>query len=709
MTAPESERQDPDALLAEVERERAGGLKVFLGAAPGVGKTYKMIETAQEARREDVDIVIGVVESHGREETEVLCEGLERIPLLALEHRGRRFTEMDLDGILRRAPAVVLVDELAHRNIPGTRHPRRYQDIEELLSRGIDVWTTVNIQHLESLNDVVARITGVRMRETVPDALLTDARDLVLVDLTPGELVERLRQGKVYVPEQVRAALDGFFSTSNLAALRELALRTVAERIDQDVREARRRRGISGPWPVRSRIVVAVDGLGNSEDVVRLGRRLARRREAPWSAVFVDPGGLDPDRLSRVERVFELAERLGGERVTLYGHDPVAELLAYARANNATTLVVGRSRRRPWAGLLGRTLSQRLLREGDDFEITFLASPAARSERRRRAGEWTEGILRDYLVGTLVIAIAVGIALAAEPLLPLASRSLILLTGVLIVAVRTAMGPALYAAFLAAAAYNFFLTYPRYSFALSERDALLTVAFFLIMALIGGRLAGRLRQQVRALRKTNEQTRTLLALSKRLTTAPDLASVRTEATEAIAEDLGVPVVCLAPEDAGTMLHRVATAGREVTFDYQGPGSRPMGLRSPPAERLPYRDPARSGLAIPPACGRAGCLRGIRPAPGRFGDADHGAARRNRRPSQPGYTRPCQGAAGGGPGASQGVRRDGAAALRARLLCLIRSAHPLGLAARGGEPPAGRGQGSVDPGAGAARGRRAEPE
>ncbi len=340
-------RPDPQALLSEIRRDRQGGLKIFLGAYPGVGKTYKMLEAARETQREGTDIVIGIVESHGRTETEALCEGLESIPLMQLDYRGTHFRELDLDAILQRSPAVVLVDELAHRNIPGTRHPRRYQDIEELLEQGIDVWTTVNVQHLESLNDVVVRITGVHMRETVPDAVLSTARDLVLVDLTPRELIERLKQGKVYIPEQARAALDGFFSPPNLAALRELALQTVAERLDRDVRRITRSQGLAGPRPGRARIIVAIDGIGNSEELVRLGRRLAERRRAPWSLVFVDAGDTGHEQQAGVERAFQLAERLGGETVRLRGHDPVEELLAFARGQNATTLVVGRSRLRP--------------------------------------------------------------------------------------------------------------------------------------------------------------------------------------------------------------------------------------------------------------------------------------------------------------------------------------------------------------------------
>lgn len=557
MSAPADDRPDPQALLSDIERERQGALKIFLGASPGVGKTYKMLEAAREARREGADIVIGIIESHGRQETEALCEGLETIPLMPLDYRGAQFRELDLDAILKRAPAVVLIDELAHRNIPGTRHPRRYQDIEELLEHGIDVWTTVNIQHLESLNDVVARITGARMRETVPDTLLSAARDVVLVDLTPRELIERLKQGKVYVPEQARAALDGFFSPTNLAALRELALQTVAERIDQDVREVMRRQGVTGPWPVRARIVVAIDGIGNGEEVVRLGRRLAERRRAPWSAVFVDQGHTGSEQQAGVERTFALATRLGGETVTLRGHDSVEELLAFAREQNATTLVVGRSRHRPLAGLFGHTLSQRLLRRGADFEITFVPSRVARVRRRQRGFRRREP-LRDYVLTFAVVAAATGFAAAIEPLVPLPSLSLVFMTAVLLVAVRTAMRPALIAAILSAGAYNFFFTEPRFTFAMDQTHELATVGFFLIMGLIGGQLAGRLRHQVLALRGTNEQTQTLLSLSRRLSAAVDLPTIHCEATRTIAEHLHVPVVLLAPGDGNKLAQAAAS-------------------------------------------------------------------------------------------------------------------------------------------------------
>ncbi len=287
-----------DALLGELHRERGGQLKVFLGAAPGVGKTYAMLSRAAEIKRQGVDVVAGVVETHGRVETAALLSGLEVLPRKQIEYRGHRLEELDLDAMLARKPRVALVDELAHRNVPGSRHERRWQDVVELLDAGIDVYTTINIQHLESLNDVVHRITGVRVSETVPDAVFDRLRDIVLVDLPPRELIERLKQGKVYVPEQAAQALQAFFSPSNLTALRELAMQTAADRVDNDLRETQAARGLPG-MPLRRGVLVAIDGLGQSEYLVRVGRRLAERRDAPWTVVTVQTG---PSRAKRNRR-----------------------------------------------------------------------------------------------------------------------------------------------------------------------------------------------------------------------------------------------------------------------------------------------------------------------------------------------------------------------------------------------------------------------
>lgn len=572
--ADRNDRPDPDALLAEIDRERRGGLKIFLGAAPGVGKTYAMLLAAREARKEGQDVVAGVIESHGRQETETLCEELERIPMQSVPYRGRTFLEFDLDTAIARQPAIVLVDELAHRNIPGTRHPRRYQDIEELLAQGIEVWTTLNVQHLESLNDSVARISGVRMRETVPDALLEKARDVVLIDLTPRELIERLKQGKIYVPEQIRAALNGFFNASNLTALREMAFVAAANRVDADLREAMQRHGKGGPWPARERVVIAIDGRRNSERVVRAGKRIAEQRRAPWTVVYVDTGRVRSLAMrERLNRAFQLAERLGGDTVVLRGAYIDVEIVAYARDHNATTIVVGRTRERPLAGLFHQALTQRLLRRNKDFEITVIgAEPDESAPLRQRWEGWLEALSRSrwthYRYAVFVVALCVAVSAVLERVLPLSPPNLplVFLTGVLIVAARTSLPPALVAAGMSSLAFNFFFTEPRLTFSIYHSGEIVTQLVFLAVAIIGGNLASRLRAQVSALRATNEQSQALLGLSKQLAEAPDRIAVRRVAVEAVATFERVPACLLMSGSEPGDLGVVAAAPEPVTLD-----------------------------------------------------------------------------------------------------------------------------------------------
>lgn len=559
-------RPDPDALLADIDREQRGGLKVFLGAAPGVGKTYAMLLAAREAQREGRHVAIGVVESHGRAETEHLCDGLEPIPLQDVPHRGRTFAEFDLDTALARRPEIVLMDELAHRNIPGTRHPRRYQDIEELIGEGIEVWTTLNVQHLESLNDRVARISGVRMRETVPDELLEKARDVVLIDLAPQELIERLKQGKVYVPEQVRGALDGFFNASNLTALREMAFVAATNRVDADLREAMQRRGRAGPWPARERVVIAVDGRRNAHQAVRAGKRIAARRRAPWTVVYVDTGRPRPPAAQEaIDRAFQLAERLGGQTAILRGPDVEDEILAYARDQNASAIVIAQTRGRPFAGWFRQTLTQRLLRRNTDFEITIVGAkqkqPAPPKRRWLRwFGPAWRAPWRHYLFAGFVTSLAVVVSAVMDYLLPLPvlNFSLVFLTGVLIVAARTSLPVALATAAVSSLAFNFFFIAPRLTLTIYRTGEVITVLFFLVVAVVGGNLANRLRAQVAALRATNEQSQALLALSKRLAGAPDPIAVRRIAVESIAA-FGRAPACLLTQHTNRDGLRVAAS------------------------------------------------------------------------------------------------------------------------------------------------------
>lgn len=564
----DDDRPDPDALLKAADRDagKRGALRIFLGAAPGVGKTYAMLNAARECSRQDQDVVIGVIETHGRADTERVAEGLERVERQTIEHRGREFQEFDLDAVLERKPEIVLVDELAHRNIPGTRHPRRYQDVEELLDAGIDVWTAVNIQHLESRKDDVARITGVRMRETVPDSLLERARDVMVVDLVPDELIQRLHQGKVYVPEQARAALDGFFGRANLTALRELALDTAARRIDDDVRDEMATSGKEGPWPVRQRVLVAIDDVDSAERLVRLGRRLAEKRGALWTVAYVESGSSPDTRHERIERAFQLAERLGGRTIVLRGYDVAAELLEHARQYNFTAIVLGRGRTRLFAGLLGPSLGQRLLRHGSAFEITFLADPEARTKARRRlrapehdAEPW------HYGVAMLAVVVATGLAALIDRFVPLGNLSLIYLTAVMLVATATSLYPALLTAFASFVAFDFFFTQPRFTFVMERPNELSIVVFFLVFAVLGAQLATRSRQQVKALRRAGERTETLLRMSRRLASATDRRAIATHATETLADAFDTDCCLLEPGD-GDRLELSTSAPDVVELD-----------------------------------------------------------------------------------------------------------------------------------------------
>ncbi|NQD78127.1 universal stress protein, partial [Pseudomonas sp. CM27] len=430
-----------DALLATLPRIGRGRLKVFLGAAPGVGKTFAMLQAAHAQQRQGVQVLAGVVETHGRAETEALLAGLQQQPLLRSQYRGVTLEEMDLDGLLKATPTLVLVDELAHTNAPRSRHAKRWQDVQELLAAGVDVYTTVNVQHLESLNDKVRDITGVHVRETLPDWVLQEAFELVLIDLPPRELLERLREGKVYVPEQARAAIDAFFSQTNLTALREMAMQTAAAQVDADLAHGYRQRGQEAPT-LRGRLLVGVDGDDQAERLVRHASRVAQRRHLPWSLVHVDNGRLrDETARHRLQAAQQLAERLGGEVVLLRAGEVARTLIQHAAERRASLVLVGQSRDRLRRRLFGAGVAARLLRESHGLEINVLdrdvQAQAPRSAVRR---VW---VWRHYLLALLATVMAAGLAWAVSSVLALPNISLVFLAAVLLVAVRSSLGPAL--------------------------------------------------------------------------------------------------------------------------------------------------------------------------------------------------------------------------------------------------------------------------
>ena len=549
-----------DALLGELQRQGGGRLTLFLGAAPGVGKTYAMLSRARELAKQGVDVVVGLVETHGRTETQALLEGLEVLPRIRSEYMpsngpARMLEELDLDALIARKPAVALVDELAHRNVPGSRHERRWQDVVELLDAGIDVYTTVNIQHLESLNDVIHRITGVRVSETVPDLVFDRLRDIKLIDLPPRELIERLQQGKVYMPDQAAHALQSFFSPSNLAALRELAMQTAADRVDSDLREAQTARGLPG-GSLRRRVLVAIDGRGQSDYLVRVARRVAERRNAPWSVVSVQSGAhLDDDAQRELDRAFALARRLGGEAELLHGPSIVDALIDHAGRSGVSTIVIGRTRERPFARMFNRTLTQQLLQRAAHLELTIVSTPEARAKSRRSLRDVGALLTRtDAGLAVAAAALATAIAGLAERYISLDDLSMVFIVAVVVVASRTRMAAAVLAAGLCFLSYNFFFIEPRFTLLIGARQGVATVFLFLAAALVAGRLASRLRMQVLALRAANAHATALQALSRQLAVAADVGQVVAAGRQALKRAIGADAIVhagdVAPEMAG---------------------------------------------------------------------------------------------------------------------------------------------------------------
>jgi len=528
-------------------------LKIFLGAAPGVGKTYAMLETAHERRREGVDVVVGVVETHGRKETEALVAGLTVQPRREVHYRDRVFQEMDLDALLLCRPKIVLVDEFAHSNVPGSRHVKRWQDVEELLAAGIDVYTTLNIQHIESLNDVVEQISGVKVRETVPDSVFATADEIELIDLPPEDLIKRLHEGKVYVPEQARRATHHFFSPGNLTALREMALRQAAERVDRQMVDYMRAHAIAGPWPARERVLVCIDARVDAPRLVRVAKRAAERRGAAWIAVTVETSGaysLTEAEKDRIDEAMRLTALLGGETVTLQGDDVVAAVLAFARERNATQIVVGRTRPGRWS--LGKSVTDRLIAETGDINVLVVGG--ADSGRPKTVAISKPMVLRDWLNFAFAVAAtaaATGLGFAIDRIgLPIANISVAYLMGVLLVALKGGLRPAILASVAGFFAFNFLFTEPRYTFAITDTQNILTVVFFLIAAVVVSNMAARLRAQMQATRESARRTGNLYDFGRKITAAATLDDVLWAVVHHVATTIHGKSLVMMPADNG---------------------------------------------------------------------------------------------------------------------------------------------------------------
>ena len=550
---PEARRPDPEALLAAAKKASRGRLKVFLGMAPGVGKTYEMLKAARRRKADGQDVLIGLVETHGRRETESLLRGMEIMPRRPLEHKGRTHLEFDIDAALARKPKLLLVDEYAHSNAPGSRHPKRWQDVEELLAAGIDIWTTLNVQHLESLVDVVQRITGVRQRETVPDSALSRADDIEVVDITPDELRERMGAGKVYVPETARLASENFFKVENLTALRELALRRAAQTVDDQLVAAMREKGVEGPWAAGERILVLVGGDAMASSLVRAGRRLSdMMMDAPWTVTHVersDRAGLSAPASARLRAALKLAEQLGGQTLALTGTDIVATVMAYARRNNVTQIVIGKSLDSRLNELLGRSLAAALLREARGAAIHVVTEaahhqdPVERKPRRFNASSWTA-----YATGAAFVGLATLVAWGLDTAFDQVDLGMIFLAAVLAAGVLHGLRPALAAATGAFLIYNYFFLAPRYSLAIGSPTDFLTLIVFWAVALATGGLAGRVRDQARGSQRRAAAISTLLAAARTLSGATGRQVVAQAIADQVAAIAGAKAVVFIPQD-----------------------------------------------------------------------------------------------------------------------------------------------------------------
>jgi len=548
------QRPSPDALLEQAERETRGRLKIFLGAAPGVGKTYEMLMSGRAKLAEGVDVVIGVVETHGRKETEALLDGFEVMPRVEIDYKGRALEEMDLDAILARRPQLVLVDELAHTNAAGSRHPKRYLDVEELLSRGIDVYTTVNVQHVESLNDVVAQITRIRVRETVPDSIIDRADDIEVIDITPDDLLKRLSDGKVYVPTTARRAVENYFSPGNLTALRELALRRTAQRVDDQLLSHMQSHAIAGPWAAGERVLVCVDEHARGPSLVRYARRLADRLRGPFVALNIETArtaGVSDAGKDRLAASLRLAEQLGGEAVVLPGQHIAAEIVRYAAANNVTHIVIGKPVKPQWREWLQGSVSHDLIRHAGDISVHVIAG-AAEPGAKPAAGlvhvTPSRFALAPYLWSTGYVAIALGAGLLLDRVLDVTNIALVFLMAVLAAALSFGLGAALFASLLSAFALNFFFLKPLYTLNISDPESVIALGFFLGVAFIASNLTSRVQRQAAAARQRARTTEDLYLFSKKLAGTGTLDDVLWATAYQIASMLKLRVVLLLPEN-----------------------------------------------------------------------------------------------------------------------------------------------------------------
>ncbi|WP_175910892.1 MULTISPECIES: sensor histidine kinase [Burkholderia] len=621
-------RPDPDQLLDKLQRDeekqRRGQLKIFFGASAGVGKTYAMLQAARQRKQDGVDVVVGIVETHGRSETAALLDGLDVLPLARIDYRGRTLAEFDLDGALARAPQLILVDELAHSNVQGARHLKRWQDVYELLDAGIDVYTTVNVQHLESLNDVVGAITGIRVWETVPDRVFDAADEVTLVDLPAEELLARMRDGKVYLAQQAERAVRNFFRKGNLIALRELALRRTADRVDAQMREYRADRSIQRIWQARERLLVCVGPGPEAPTLVRAAARLAASLKADWIAVYVETPRLQrlPDaRRQRTLDALKLAAELGAETATLAGDDAVAALIGYAKVRNVSKLVAGGSPKVGLARRFARPFGEKLAERAGDVDLMLIRASASDEVRATpldaRARDWRDTFAqfgmrrsppRHYLYAAAICAAITGVASIVSERLDLTNLVMLYLLGVVFSAVRLGRGPGVLQSFLSVAAFDFFFVPPRMSFSVSDTQYLLTFFGMLLTSLVISHLTSTLTRQASIAQRRERRTGAIYAMARELGAALTTEQIVEIGSRHVGEVFRARVAFLLPDSADQVRQKIEEPDAVVTltgadldsdvgqwvYDQQKPAGRGTDtLPATAALYLPLKAPMRT--------------------------------------------------------------------------------------------------------------------
>jgi two-component system, OmpR family, sensor histidine kinase KdpD len=599
------QRPNPDALLARMQADEAkqtrGKLKIFFGAAPGVGKTYTMLEAGREVAREGADVVVGYIEPHARPETQALVLGLDVLPRKEIDYRGTKLLELSLEDALARRPQLLLVDELAHTNAPGVTHAKRWQDIEQLLDAGIDVYTTLNVQHLESLNDVVAQITGVAVRETIPDSVFERADDVELVDLAPDDLLERLREGKVYVPQQAEKAMQNFFTKGNLIALRELALQRTADRVGTQMEDYREEHAISGTWPVRERLLVCVGPSPFAARLVRAARRMAASLKAPWVAVHVEtPADANLSELGRerLAKTLHLVEQLGGETATLNGNHLAEELIRYARSRNVTKIIVGKPQQPRWREWLHGSLVYELTRKCGDIDVYVISG-----DQKKDAGHAALAVpacrrRHAYFGAVAAVVICTLIGWPLSQLFSEANLIMVYLLGVIAVALKFGRGPSILTSVLSVAAFDFFFVYPRLTLAVGDTQYLFTFAAMLLTGLIISALTARVKFQAESARQRETRTASLYAMSRQLAAAQSREEIARTAVQHVAGAVDARVAVLFSGEKKQLVPQGADQGGVVPGPHDAGVAQWVAEHGEMAGRGTATLPGAEGLYLP---------------------------------------------------------------------------------------------------------------